>query len=114
MSHFAEIDNNNKVIRVVVVPDEFEFDGQKYLADDLGMGGTWIQTSYNAKIRGKFAGIGDTYDLTADRFIVASPFKSWKLNENFEWSAPKPYPNDEKPYQWNEKKLAWVEVVSVS
>ena len=69
MAHFAEIDENNIVIRVLVVPDEFESDGQKYLAEDLGMGGTWIQTSYNAKIRGKYAGIGDVYDKKKDKFI---------------------------------------------
>ena len=64
MAHFAEIDKDNKVIRVLVVPDEHEDYGQKYLADDLGMGGTWIQTSYNATFGGKYAGIGDTWDGT--------------------------------------------------
>ena len=73
MAHFAEIDSENKVIRVLVVPDEFESDGQKYLAEDLGMGGTWIQTSYNAKIRGKYAGIGDIYDKKKDKFIAPKP-----------------------------------------
>jgi hypothetical protein len=69
MAHFAEIDKNNKVIRVLVVPDEQEKRGQTYLAKDLGMGGTWVQTSYNANIRGKYAGIGDTYDSDKDEFI---------------------------------------------
>jgi len=69
MAHFAEIDSENKVIRVLVVPNEFESDGQNYLANDLGMGGTWIQTSYNAKIRGKYAGIGDIYDKENDQFV---------------------------------------------
>ena len=70
MAHFAEIDKDNKVIRVLVVPNEQEKRGQTYLAKDLGMGGTWIQTSYNAKIRGKYAGIGDTYDADKDEFIA--------------------------------------------
>lgn len=69
MAHFAEIDSNNLVVRVLVVPNDQEHRGQEFLADDLGLGGTWIQTSYNAKIRGKFAGIGDTYDPIADVFI---------------------------------------------
>jgi hypothetical protein len=76
MAHFAEIDKENKVIRVLVVPDEFENDGQTYLAETIGLGGTWIQTSYNAKIRGKYAGIGDTYDEKKDKFISPEPILS--------------------------------------
>jgi hypothetical protein len=73
MAHFAEIDKNNKVIRVLLIPDEQEKRGQTYLAKDLDMGGTWIQTSYNHKIRGKFAGIGDLYDAEKDLFISPDP-----------------------------------------
>jgi hypothetical protein len=73
MAHFAELDKDNKVIRVLLVPDEHEKRGQTYLAKDLGMGGTWIQTSYNHKIRGKFAGIGDSYDKEQDLFISPEP-----------------------------------------
>jgi hypothetical protein len=69
MAHFAEIDKDKKVLRVLVISDDFEKDGQKYLSKTLGLGGTWIQTSYNHKIRGKFAGIGDTYDADKDIFI---------------------------------------------
>jgi len=71
MAHFAEIDENNKVIRVVLVANEFEEKGEDYLANELGMGGRWIQTSYNNNFRGKFAGIGDSYDEDADVFIAA-------------------------------------------
>lgn len=73
MAHFAEIDKDNKVIRVLVVPNEFEKDGNKYLSKTLGLGGTWIQTSYNATIRGKYAGVGDTYDKSKDEFISPEP-----------------------------------------
>jgi len=70
VSHFAEIDpNGGTVLRVLVVPDEQEHRGQEYMADDLGLGGVWVQTSYNANIRFKYAGIGDTYDATRDAFI---------------------------------------------
>jgi hypothetical protein len=62
MAHFAEIDSNNVVLRVLVVADEHENRGQEFLADDCGFGGTWVQTSYNANFAGKFAGIGDTWD----------------------------------------------------
>jgi hypothetical protein len=64
MAHFAEIDYDNKVLRVLVVDNSQEHRGQEFLANDLGLGGTWIQTSYNANFGGKYAGIGDTWDGT--------------------------------------------------
>ena len=69
MSHWAEIDSENKVLRVTVGDnnDPNGDEGYKWLIDNLG--GTWIKTSYNAKIRGKYAGIGDTYDSITDTFI---------------------------------------------
>lgn len=70
MAHFAEIDENNIVIQVLVVSNEHEHRGQEFLANDLGLGGTWIQTSYNANFRGKYAGIGDYYDADLDEFIA--------------------------------------------
>jgi len=70
MAHFAEIDKDGIVLRVVVVDNEHEKRGQTYLAKDLGLGGTWIQTSYNHKFRAKFAGIGDIYDKENDVFIA--------------------------------------------
>lgn len=73
MAHFAEIDNTNKVLRVLVVDNTQESRGQEFLANDCGLGGTWIQTSYNANIRGKFAGIGDVYDPINDVFITPEP-----------------------------------------
>jgi hypothetical protein len=70
VSHFAEIDpNGGTVLRVLVVPDEQEHRGQDFLANDLGLGGAWVQTSYNANIRYNYAGIGYTYDATRDAFI---------------------------------------------
>ena len=75
MAHFAEINKKNIVVRVLVVPDEFEADGANYLSKELGLGGKWIQTSYNGNIRGKFAGIGDYYDSKNDVFVALSePF----------------------------------------
>ena len=70
MAHFAEIDSNGIVLRVLVVDNSQEDRGQEFLADDLGLGGTWIQTSYNGNIRGKYAGIGDRYDKDMDQFIA--------------------------------------------
>jgi hypothetical protein len=83
MAHFAEIDNNNIVTRVLVIDNSLENRGQDFIANDLGLGGNWIQTSYNAKIRGKFAGIGDYYDATRDAFIPPKPeIGNWILNED--------------------------------
>ena len=64
MAHFAELNENNKVLRVLVVDNAHEDRGAEYLSIDCGLGGTWIQTSYNANFGGKFAGIGDTWDGT--------------------------------------------------
>ncbi len=82
MSHFAEIDpNGGTVLRVLVVPDEQEHRGQDFLANDLGLGGVWVQTSYNANIRFKYAGIGDTYDATRDAFIAPKCHDEATLDE---------------------------------
>jgi hypothetical protein len=69
MAHFAEIDSNNTVLRVLVVHNDLEHRGADFLANDLGLGGTWIQTSYNGNIRKNYAGIGYTYDSVRDAFI---------------------------------------------
>ncbi len=68
MAHFAEV-VNGKVVQVLVVPDAEEHRGQDFLANDLGLGGTWVQTSYNSRIRKNYAGIGMTYDVERDAFI---------------------------------------------
>ena len=69
MAHFAEIDENNIVLRVLVVDNSQENRGQEFLAVDCALGGRWIQTSYNGNIRGCFAGVGFIYDGVKDEFI---------------------------------------------
>jgi len=73
VAHFCEVDSNNTVLRVLVVPDEQEHRGQEYLADELGLGGIWLQTSYNGNIRFNYAGIGYTYSEQHDAFIAPKP-----------------------------------------
>lgn len=107
MAHFAEIDENNTVKQVLVVPDEQEYRGQDFLANDLGLGGRWIQTSYNNRIRKQYAGIGYTYDEEADVFVAPQPFPSWTLDANHDWQPPKPRPEDGLMYFWNEETLDW-------
>ena len=89
MAHFAEIDSENKVIRVLVVPNNEEHRGQDYLANDLRLGGTWIQTSYNNNIRYNFAGIGYTYDSVRNAFIAPEPDNAIGFDENTcHWIVP--------------------------
>ena len=109
MAHFAEINENKIVTRVLVVPDSQENRGQDYLAVDLGLGGIWIQTSYNGNIRYNYAGIGYRYDAERDAFIAPKPYESWLLNEETcTWIAPVPYPEDGLVYQWDEVAVDWV------
>lgn len=119
MAHFAEIDNNNIVIRVLVVDDLHEDDGANFLANECGLGGTWVKTSYNTfggkhvaggqPLRGNFAGIGMKYDKTLDAFINNQPFPSWTLNkETCLWEAPVPRPTEPAIYEWNEDDQVWI------
>jgi hypothetical protein len=113
MAHFAQIDENNIVTQVLVVHDNVEDRGQDYLANDLGLGGTWVQTSYNNRIRKNFAGVGFTYDATRDAFIAPKPFDSWLLNEDTcRWEAPVAYPADGVMYKWNENDKDWEAIVN--
>jgi hypothetical protein len=90
MSHFAELDKNNKVIRVLVGDnnDPAGDEGYQWLLDNLG--GIWVKTSYNGKIRYNFAGIGYTYDKDADAFIAPKPtcgHLELKLNDQYRWKC---------------------------
>ena len=82
MTYWAEIDNTNTVLRVLVGDnnDPSGDEGYQWLIDNLG--GTWIKTSYNGNIRKNYAGIGDTYDATRDAFIPPKPTEgNWQLDE---------------------------------
>jgi hypothetical protein len=81
MAHFAEVDDRNEVVQVLVVPNAQEHRGQEFLADDLGLGGRWVQTSYNGNIRKNFAGIGMYYDENRDAFIAPRPTPEHELDE---------------------------------
>ena len=108
MAHFAEINENNIVLRVLVTNNDFPNEGYNWLIENLG--GTWIKTSYNANIRKNFAGIGYTYDEGRDAFIPPKPYQSWLLNEDTcQWEAPTAYPTDGKLYTWDEDSQEWIE-----
>ena len=106
MSHWAEIDNTNTVIRVLVGNnnDPAGDEGYSWLIDNLG--GTWIKTSYNAKIRGVYAGVGFTYNQAEDIFVLPQPYPSWTREGSY-WNPPIPYPTDGERYNWNEVTQSW-------
>lgn len=106
MAHFARIDADNKVIEVLVVPDDQEHRGEEFLRDDLQLGGRWIQTSYNHRIRKQYAGIGMTYNPDGDVFISEQPFPSWTLNSSYNWEPPIPRPEGVNVY-WDEERYGW-------
>lgn len=106
MAHFAEINAQNIVLRVIVVPNSEEANGAAWCANLLG--GTWLQTSYNATIRKNFAGAGCTYDATLDAFIPPQPYPSWSLNQiTCAWIPPTPRPTTSGNWYWNEASLSW-------
>jgi hypothetical protein len=116
MSHYAEIDSNNVVVRIIVAEQDFIDSGA------VGNPSSWVQTSYNTKggihllggtpLRKNFAGIGYTYDPAIDAFVPPKPYESWLLNEETcLWEAPVQRPDDDKFYNWDESSLSWVEVI---
>ena len=104
MSHFAEINSNGIVQRVIVAEQDFINSGL------VGDSFLWVQTSYNNNFRKQFAGAGDTYDSTKNKFIRAQPFASWSLDENDDWQPPIAKPNDGKSYDWDEDTTNWTEI----
>jgi hypothetical protein len=90
MAHFAELDDNNKVIRVLVGDnnDPAGDEGYQWLLDNLG--GTWVKTSYNGKIRYNYAGVGYSYDPIDDAFIAPMPecgHETLLLNDKKRWEC---------------------------
>lgn len=118
MAHFAQLNEENIVTQVIVVANEDTMDAEGNEVEAIGidfctnlLGGKWVQTSYNANIRKNYAGIGFKYDADLDAFIPPQPYPSWVLNEETaQWQAPVPYPDDSKPYIWDEDSGAWVAV----
>lgn len=122
MAHFAELDSNNVVLRVIVVGNKDTADASGVEKEHIGaafcerlFGGNWKQTSYNGNKRKNYAGIGYTYDSVRDAFIPPKPFASWVLvEETCQWKAPIDMPADAgtgeppKRYTWDEATVSWV------
>jgi hypothetical protein len=120
MAHYAEINYDNIVIRVIPGWDETVKSGMEQILL-LETGNIWKRTSYNTHggkhllggtpFRKNYAGIGFTYDAQRDAFIPPQPFPSWVLNEETcQWDAPVAMPTDGKIYNWDESSNAWLEV----
>ena len=120
MAHFAQLDENSIVVTVIVVNNnellnedgiELEQKGINF-CQSLFPNTQWKQTSYNARIRKNYAGIGYIYDKIRDAFIPPQSYLSWTLNEQTcTYEAPTAKPtNTTKEYVWNEEALAWIEV----
>jgi len=131
MAHFAEIDSNNKVLRIVVGCNQDIANNGGELSEQAAEhfktvcplspeGIKWIQTSYNSNFRKQYAGINYTYDSIKDKFIAPQPYPSWSLDNNDDWQAPVPYPvtytlnltnldgtPKQDPYNWNEANQSW-------
>jgi hypothetical protein len=115
LAHFCELDNNDVVLRVIVVsnadtstPDGTEVESIGIAFCQRLFGGNWKQTSYNGNFRVRYAGIGYTYNSQLDAFIPPKPYPSWVLSPvTVDWEAPVPYPTDGKVYFWNEGTLSW-------
>jgi hypothetical protein len=123
MAHYAFIDSNNIVVKVLTGVDEtvtqLDADGtevggsteaweQFYENQPWHLGLTCKRTSYNGNIRKQFAGIGYTFDADDDVFVAPQPYGSWTLDENHDWQPPTPKP--EGDYYWSEEDLEWVAV----
>ena len=120
MAHFAELDSNNVVTRVVVVGNDvstsdgplgthdMHVDGETWCVNFF-KGGTWKQTSYNHNFRKQYCGKGYTFDSAKDKFISPQPYASWALDGNDDWQAPVTYPTDttDKHISWDEAGQKW-------
>jgi hypothetical protein len=117
MAHFAQLNDQNIVIQVIVVANEellengIEIEAKGIAFCQSLFGGEWKQTSYNNKIRKNYAGIGYTYDSQRDAFIPPLPYPSWTLvEETCQWISPVPRPTDGKFYNWDESTQTWIEI----
>ncbi len=140
MAHFALVNDSNIVENVIVVANEDCLDsegneseavGQQFIANELGLSGTWVQTSYNTianihrgegggtPFRYNYAMKGSTWDEENNAFISPKPYPSWVLDSDFDWQPPVTRP-DPFQHEWDEdayqadtadpKTAGWVDI----
>jgi len=127
MAHFAELDLNNKVLRVIVIDNndvnaaggDLSVGAEQVPNKILRINSIWKQTSYNNNFRKQFAAENYTYDAVKDIFLTQKPFPSWILNSNNDWTSPSPEPTIKGYYigeelvsyvniYWEEENLRWL------
>jgi hypothetical protein len=125
MAHFAELNNSNEVLRVVVISNddvdsnggELSSEAETFVASIVPHsedGTAWKQTSYNNNFRKQYAGIGHTYDASKNKFILPQPYPSWSLDSNDDWEAPVTYPtvteidSELVLINWDEDNQKWL------
>jgi len=109
MAHYAFLDKDNTVTEVITGRNENEVvdgisDWEAYYGSIRNQ--KCIRTSYNHRIRGKYAQINDTYDSVKDIFVAPKPFPSW-IQDGSHWKAPVDMPTDGKDYYWDEPTTSW-------
>ena len=115
MAHYAFLDENNIVTEVIVGRNEWEeidgiTDWEQAYSEVKGQ--VCKRTSYNAKIRGKYAGKGDSYNAEEDIFVAPQPYPSWTRSGSY-WNPPTPMPTTAgKFYYWSEDDLSWREITN--
>ena len=104
MSYFAELDETEIVLRVVVAEKEYIDSGK------MGDPSRFVETDMEGRKNIRYAGIGYTFDNGRSAFIPPKPHKSWVLDEKSkDWRAPKEMPRTSKKHNWDESKLEWIE-----
>ena len=118
MAHFAELNDENVVLRVIVVDNSDCGGGDFPESEPIGvefcsnlLGGKWIQTSYNANFRKNYASVDYTFDKGRDAFIPPQPHENWVLDgETCKWIPPIPRPTD-GDYLWNQERGIWDKII---
>jgi len=125
MAHFAELNNSNEVLQVVVISNEdvndhggdLSVEAENFVKTIVPFNPTgvaWKQTSYNNSFRKQYAGINYSYDPSKDKFISVKPYPSWSLDSNDDWEAPVTYPtiteiDSNRVYIfWDESNQKWL------
>lgn len=123
MASFAELNDQNIVLRVVKISNDAILDDFGKEKEGIGVafckktfgGGRWVQCSAMAAFRRHFPSAGWSYDPDRDAFIGKKPYDNWVLNEQtLLYEPPVPYPSDGKIYIWNQSSGAWDYVSDVS
>jgi hypothetical protein len=102
MRYFAEIDQDDTIVAIIVSDQEFINSGE------VGNPANWVET-FNDGTRKQMASIGGRWDYNNNVFISRCKYPSWNLNSNFDWEPPIKNPNPrDGGYLWNEYKQEWI------